>query len=94
MLGCVQKGVHQWLLAVICLDGYHLKGEYGGQLLCAIGKDGNGEMFLIAFAIAKAETRESWQWFITILLEDLDRVASGLGWATMSDMQKVFDVIF
>jgi hypothetical protein len=45
---------------VICLDGCHLKVEYGGQLLCAIGKDGNDDIFPIAFAVAEAETRESW----------------------------------
>jgi hypothetical protein len=51
-------------------------------------------MFPIAFVVAEAETKKSWQWFITILLEDLDGAAGRLGWAIMSDMQKVFDVIF
>jgi hypothetical protein len=31
----------------------------GGQLLCAIGTDGNDDIFSIAFAVAKAETRDS-----------------------------------
>jgi predicted secreted Zn-dependent protease len=45
---------------VICLDAYHLKGEYGRHLLCAIGKDGNDGMFHITFAVAETETKESW----------------------------------
>jgi hypothetical protein len=44
----------------------HLKGEYGGQLLCAIRKDENDDMFLIAYAIVEAKTRASWEWFICI----------------------------
>jgi hypothetical protein len=64
---------------VICLDACHLKGEHGGQLLCAIGTNGNDDIFSIAFAVAEAETRDSWQWFITILLEDLCGPTGGLG---------------
>ena len=30
---------------LIGLDGCFVKGEYGGQLLSAIGKDGNNQMF-------------------------------------------------
>jgi hypothetical protein len=37
---------------MLCLDACHLKGEYGGQLLCAIGIDGNDDMFPIAYAYA------------------------------------------
>jgi hypothetical protein len=47
----------------------------------------------IVFVVVEAETRESWQWFMTILLEDLSGVADRLGWAIMSDRQKVFDLI-
>jgi hypothetical protein len=46
---------------IICLDACHLKGEYGWQLLCAIGLDENDNKFPIAYAMAEAEIRESWQ---------------------------------
>jgi hypothetical protein len=46
---------------ILCLDACHLKGEYGGQLFCAISLDGNDDMFLIAYVVAEAETRELWQ---------------------------------
>jgi hypothetical protein len=72
-----------------CLDACHLKGEYGGQLLCATGVDGNDDMFPIAYAVAEAKTRESWQWFIQLLLEDLCGVEGRLGWTIMTDRHKV-----
>ncbi|KAH1215927.1 hypothetical protein GmHk_13G036969 [Glycine max] len=41
---------------LIGLDGCFLKGEYRGQLLTAIGKDGNNQMLPIAYAVVEAET--------------------------------------
>lgn len=46
---------------VISLDACHLKGEIGVQLLCAIGKNGNDDMFPIANAVPEAETKASWE---------------------------------
>ncbi|XP_057418034.1 uncharacterized protein LOC130712214 [Lotus japonicus] len=59
---------------LIGLDGCFLKGLYGGQLLSAVGKDGNNQMFPIAFAVVEAETRDSWTWFLNLLLHDLNCV--------------------
>lgn len=75
---------------IICLDACHLKGEYGGQLLCAVGTDGNDDMFPIAYAAAEAENKSSWEWFIKLLIDDI-YVGSGegRGWTIMSDRQKV-----
>lgn len=44
----------------IGVDGCHLKGEFTGQLLTAVGKDGNNGIYPIAFAVVEAETKESW----------------------------------
>ena len=74
---------------MLYLDACHLKGEYRRQLLCAIGVDGNDDTFPIAYDVAKAETRESWQWFIQLLFEDLCGAKGGLGWTIMTDRQKV-----
>ncbi|XP_059428510.1 uncharacterized protein LOC132162269 [Corylus avellana] len=87
-LDACKKGFIHGCRPIICLDACHLKGDCGGQLLCAIGKDGNDDMFPIAIAVAEAETRDSWQWFIAILLEDLYGPDGGLGWTIMSDRQK------
>ncbi|XP_059431442.1 uncharacterized protein LOC132164938 [Corylus avellana] len=59
-LDAYKKGFKYGCRAIIFLDACHLKGEYGGQLLCAIGKDDNDDMFPTAFAMVEAETRESW----------------------------------
>ena len=88
-LNACKNGFKSSCWPIICLDACQLKGEYGGQLLCAIGLDENDDMFPIAYAMVKAETSESWQWFIQILLEDLCGAKGGLGWTIMFDKQKV-----
>lgn len=56
---------------MIGIDGCHLKGPYGGILLSAVGRDPNEEYFPIAFAVVEVENKDSWRWFLTLLLEDL-----------------------
>ena len=65
-----------------------LKGLMKGQLLVALGRDGNNQMFPIAWAVVDKETNESWSWFIENLQANLC-IGDGLGWAIVSDMQKV-----
>lgn len=72
---------------LIGLDGCFLKGVYGGQLLAAVGKDGNNQMFPIAFAVVEAETKDSWQWFMELLMEDLNTIRQR-EWTFISDQQK------
>ncbi|KAL0319802.1 UNVERIFIED_CONTAM: hypothetical protein Sradi_5241700, partial [Sesamum radiatum] len=58
-----------------------------GQLLVAVGRDGNDNMVPIALAIVPIENRETWTWFVSELLEDI----GGLGtnkWSFISDRQK------
>ncbi|KAK9269639.1 hypothetical protein L1049_001416 [Liquidambar formosana] len=56
----------------IGLDGCFLKGCYGGQLLSAVGRDGNNQMFLVAIAVVEVETKETWNWFMRNLLQAID----------------------
>jgi hypothetical protein len=72
---------------LIGLDACFLKGEHGGQLMAAVGKDGNNQMILIAYAVVEAETKDSWQWFLDLLLEDLNGIKQK-EWAFISDQQK------
>ena len=58
-LEACKRGFKSGCRPILCLDACHLKGEYEGQLLCAIGLDGNDDMFPIAYAVAKAEKRKS-----------------------------------
>ncbi|XP_077251785.1 uncharacterized protein LOC143891010 [Tasmannia lanceolata] len=70
----------------IGLDGCHLKGPWGRQILSAVGKDTNEQMFPIAYAVVEAELKESWTWFLRTLLNDIGSVET-YGWTFISDRQ-------
>ncbi|XP_031127786.1 uncharacterized protein LOC116029881 [Ipomoea triloba] len=71
------------------LDGCHLKGcQKGGQLLTAVGVDGDNCMFPIAFAVVEGELKESWKWFLQLLDSDLNISSNPLAWTIISDKQK------
>ena len=44
----------------IGLDGCHLNGRFVGQLLSAIAKDENDNIFLVAMAVVEQENKDSW----------------------------------
>ena len=71
------------------LDGCFLKGSVSGQILCAIGRDANNQMYPVAWAVVEKETSESWEWFVGLLIKDLDINDQGEGWVFISDQQKV-----
>ena len=73
---------------LIGLDGCFLKGYYGGQLLSAVGQDGNNHIFIIAYAIVDVENKDNWKWFLELLHADLGNYETN-GWNFISDMQKV-----
>ncbi|KAH1203673.1 hypothetical protein GmHk_17G049849 [Glycine max] len=73
--------------SLVGLDGCFLKGEFGGQLLTAVGKDGNSQMFPIAYGIVESKNYSSCKWFIDQLIVDLDGIQEG-SWAFISDQQK------
>ena len=60
----------------------------GGQLLCAVGRDGNENMFPISIAVVDIECKSSWLWFLGLLFEDFG-CPEETGWVFMSDKQKV-----
>ncbi|KAL0391457.1 UNVERIFIED_CONTAM: hypothetical protein Slati_4530800 [Sesamum latifolium] len=70
-----------------CLDAYFLKGPFGGQLMAAIEKDGNNQMFPLAVVVVECECKDSWSWFLTLLSESLG-IGDGGGWTFISDRQK------
>ncbi|KAH9618123.1 hypothetical protein KSS87_003218, partial [Heliosperma pusillum] len=71
----------------ISIDGCFLKGPFGGQLLVAVGRDGNNQMFPIVCAVVEVESTESWSWFMSLLAYDLG-TTDGSGYTIMSDQQK------
>src|SRR5438105_6198268 len=56
--------VFQYYLLVLCIDGTFLIGKYKGQILTAIGVDGNNQVLPVAFAFVENENPGSWYWFI------------------------------
>ena len=87
--GC-KKGFLAGCRRVVGLDGCFLKGAFKGQLLCAIGRDANNQMYHVAWAVVEKETTGSWKWFIGLLIKDLDINDQGAGWVFISDQQKVY----
>ncbi|KAL2243683.1 UNVERIFIED_CONTAM: hypothetical protein Sindi_0486300 [Sesamum indicum] len=86
-LHALKKGFMDGCRPIIGLDGCFLKTVYGGQLLVAVGRDGNDNMFPIAMAVTQVENRDTWGWFVSELLDEI----GGLGttkYSFISDRQK------
>jgi len=64
---------------IIKLDGSFLKGKYGGELLADIGRDGNDQIMPIAYVVVEVENKESWTWFLKLLIKDLGRAQLCVG---------------
>ncbi|XP_034693874.1 uncharacterized protein LOC117920444 [Vitis riparia] len=86
-LDACKRGFLAGCRPLIGIDGCHLKGTTGGQLLVAVGKDGNDNIFPIAFAIVEIENKSSWTWLLQCLLDDIGHVDEN-GWVFISDRQK------
>ncbi|XP_059658699.1 uncharacterized protein LOC132305031 [Cornus florida] len=65
----MRNGFKEGCRPLIGVDGCFLKGPYGGHILSAISIDGNNQMFPVAFAVVESETRDSWSWFMTELMD-------------------------
>ncbi|XP_071905748.1 uncharacterized protein [Coffea arabica] len=73
---------------IIGLDGCFLKTAFGGQLLSALGRDGNDNMVSIAIAVVEVERYDSWKWFLELLMADLGMGRDNIPWTFISDRQK------
>ncbi|WMV25820.1 hypothetical protein MTR67_019205 [Solanum verrucosum] len=70
-LDALKKGWKEGCRRMIGFDGCFLKGACKGELLVAVGRNGNNQMFPIAWAVVDKETKHSWSFFINYLKEDL-----------------------
>ena len=77
-----KKGFMAGCRPIISLDAYYLKTKSGGQLITAIARDHNEEYFPLTYAIMEAETKDSWTWFINLLLTD---IGQNTRWIFISD---------
>ena len=89
----VKKGWKEGCRRVICIDGCFLKGIVTGELLCAVGKDANNQIYPIAWVVVCVENKENWSWFSDLLIDDLD-LGMGQGISLMSDQHKVLINVF
>lgn len=78
---------------VIGLDGCFLKGEIKGELLTAIGRDANNQVYPIAWAVVDVENKPNWTWFLELLSDDLS-LDGGRGLVVISDQHKVIINVF
>ena len=86
------KGVKDgWLSGcrkVIGIDGCFITHMCKGELLTAMGRDGNNQMYPIAWAVVDVENKNNWCWFLSLLVDDL-QLDNGLGLTILSDSHKV-----
>ena len=87
-LGALKKGFKAGLRNLLGLDGTFMKGQFPGQLLTAVGLDGNNGIYPVAYAIFESESVSSWSWFLEYLRDDLD-LQPNSNFTFISDRQKV-----
>ena len=87
-LSACKEGFRAGCRPLIGVDGCHLKGAYPGMILVAISKDGNNTIFPVAWAVVEVENKDSWTWFLSLLVADI-QFTQGEGLTIMSDTQKV-----
>ncbi|XP_019157038.1 PREDICTED: uncharacterized protein LOC109153610 [Ipomoea nil] len=88
----VKKGFVEGCRKVIELDGCFLKGMLKGEILTAVGRDRNNQMYPIAWAVVEIENNSSWRWFLDLLKGDLG-MWDTTDWTIMSDQQKGLSTI-
>ncbi|XP_021980771.1 uncharacterized protein LOC110876922 [Helianthus annuus] len=71
------------------VDGCFMKGPFPGKILSVVGIDGNNSIYLVCYALVKAETTQSWKWFLQLLRVDLGCTAKSC-FTFISDRQKLF----
>ena len=65
-----------------------MKGRFGGQLLSATAKNGNGNIFPVVMAMVEQENKDSWIWFLEQFPDDIGKPEE-LNLVFISDRQKV-----
>ena len=78
------------LCAIAGVDGCFIKLSTGQQILAATGRDGNNNIYPIAFAVVDKEDTNSWTWFLSELKIAIGGESGRFGYYTIiSDRQKV-----
>ncbi|GJS46048.1 hypothetical protein Tco_0596169 [Tanacetum coccineum] len=86
-LGPLKEGFKAGGRELLGLDGAFMKGQYPGQLLTAVGVDGNNGIYPVAYGIVESESLDSWKWFLTQLGDDLE-LYNNSNFTFINDRQK------
>ena len=92
-LGPLKKGFLEWCRRVLTTDGCFLKGSWNWQVLTAVVRDVNNQIYPIAWGVTQREDKETWQWFMQFLVDDLG-MEDEHGWTIISDQQKLYLFMF
>ncbi|KAE8729716.1 hypothetical protein F3Y22_tig00003403pilonHSYRG00038 [Hibiscus syriacus] len=65
------RGRKEWCRPIIGVDGCFLKDPFKGIFLYVVRRDGNDQMYPIAWAVVEGERTDSWSWFLSIVAADL-----------------------
>lgn len=77
-------GVLDGCRPIIGLDACFLKGAFDGQLMQAVGRAANNQMFPVAMAVVEAECKDSWEWFLENLIQQIRRREEKGFWLKLS----------
>jgi len=75
------------------LDGCFLKGFYGGKLLTVVGRDPNDQMLPLAYVVVHVECKDSWSWFLQLLIKDIGGIKVCATITFMSNQQKIYSLL-
>ncbi|XP_056847493.1 uncharacterized protein LOC130498141 [Raphanus sativus] len=78
---------------IIGLDGAFLKWDVKGQLIAAVGRDGDNRIVPIAWAVVEIENDINWAWFVNHLKVNL-QLGDGSNFTFISDKQKVDILVY
>ncbi|XVF34154.1 hypothetical protein REPUB_Repub18cG0034000 [Reevesia pubescens] len=86
-LNALKTGLENGCRHFLRLDGCFLKSLTKGELLVAVGRDGNNQMFPVAWALVEVECTAAWRWFIELLKLDIRHLGNGIGWTIITYQQ-------
>ncbi|KAJ8436505.1 hypothetical protein Cgig2_003203 [Carnegiea gigantea] len=66
-LGPLKRGFLEGCRKVLSIDGCFLKGPWNAQILAAVGRDANNQMYPVAWGVTQGEDKETWLWFMQFL---------------------------
>ena len=70
-----------------------MKWDIKGQMLAAVGRDGDNRIFPIAWAVVEVEDNPNWLWFVQLLKKDLG-LEDGSNCTIISDKHRVSFIIY